>query len=187
MRRIVIGTFILALAGCFVPGTYYDPFDEYVRGVRFFDRGDYETARQIWEPMADAGDCDAQFRMGLLYFLGYGVSRDVSKTLELWRAAADRGQPRAQIGLGDIYLMSEQDTQLFCRIRCDGIMADRPFAYGWYLVAQRRAYYDNDKKYLASVIPRARTLISSDQATERERWANAWVATPSDCKPRQLL
>jgi TPR repeat protein len=105
----------LFLAAC---ATYYDPADRYVRGLRFFDRGDYRTARQQWEPLAAAGDCDAEFRLGLLYFLAYGVNRDVPKALALWNSAANRGQPRAQSALGDVYFRSEADTQLFCRIDC---------------------------------------------------------------------
>ena len=187
MTRTMFYVCCLLLAGCFVPGTYYDPFDEYVRGVRFFDRGDYATAKQIWEPLAAADDCDAQFRLGTLYFLALSVERDVPKALELWHTAADRGQSRAQTAIADVLLMSEKDTQLFCRIGCQGIPADRPAAYQWYLVAQQRVYYDNDKKYLASVIPRARNLLSSDETRSAETSAAVWTPHPNDCKPRHLL
>jgi len=50
---------LLAFAGC-IPGTYYDPSDPYVRGLRNFDRGLFYKALGDWEPLARAGDCDAQ-------------------------------------------------------------------------------------------------------------------------------
>jgi len=186
LRSITHAFFLLLLAGCFVPNTYYDPFDGYVRGVRFFDRGEYVVAKQIWEPLAAANDCDAQFGLGLLYFLAHGVERDVPRAIQLWRTAADRGQPRAQIALGDVLLRSENDTRLFCRFGCEGVVADRPAAYRWYLIAQPRAYYKNDENYLASVIPRARGFLSPDQVRSAEASAAAWTPQPDDCKPRRL-
>jgi len=178
----------IAAALCLVAcGTYYDPGDRYVRGLRVFDRGDYTTARQMWEPLVAAGDCDAEFRLGLLYFLAYGVDRDVPKALALWDSAANRGQPRAQYALGDVYFHSETDTRLFCRFGCDHVPQDLARAYKWYLLAEKSAAYDNDKKYVAEVLPRIRARLSGEQRSEGEREAARWQPTPQACKPRRLL
>jgi hypothetical protein len=63
---------LAALLGGCVPGTYYDPTDNYVRGLRLFGRGQPENAILLWKPLADAGDCDAQYGYGTLFFLGAG-------------------------------------------------------------------------------------------------------------------
>lgn len=176
-----------AVAFLMACGTYYDPGDDYVRGVRFFDRGNYVAAKQLWEPLAAKGDCDAEFRLGLLYFLAYGVERDVPKTISLWTSAANRGQPRAQYALGDINFHTEQGTRLFCRIGCEAVKQDLISAYKWYLLAERHAYYDNDKRYVSEVLPRIRSKLSPEQKIEGEAAASAWKPTPVQCRPRELL
>jgi Sel1 repeat-containing protein len=185
-ERLIVLAAALVSAGC-LPGTYYDPVDPYVRGVRFFDRGDYATARQIWEPLVTAGDCDAEFRLGLIYFLALGVNRDVPKALGLWTSAANRGQPRAQYALGDVYFHSEVDTQFFCRFGCENVAQDLVTAYKWYLLAEKSAAYDNDKRYVAEVLPRIRARLSEPQRTEGEHEAAGWRPHPEACKPRRLL
>jgi TPR repeat protein len=88
-------SFLLAipLAAC---GTYYDPGDIYTRGLRWFDRGNYEQARLDWEGLAKTGDCDAQYRLGVLYFLGAGVPQDFAEARKHWLIAANQGQGFAQ-------------------------------------------------------------------------------------------
>ena len=184
VRGLVLTVWVLTLGAC---GTYYDTFDSYVRGARFFDRGDYDTARRIWEPLVAEGDCDAEFRLGLLYFLAYDVERDVPKALALWTSAANRGQPRAQYALGDVYFMSEADTRFFCRIGCEGVRADLVAAYTWYLLAEKSAAYDNDKSYVAGVLPRIRARLTPQQKSEGEVAAARWKPVPAACKPRVLL
>jgi hypothetical protein len=169
-------------------GTYYDPSDTYVIGLRWFDRGDYKTARELWEPLAAKRDCDAEFRLGLLYFLAYGVQRDVPRAISLWTKAANAGQPRAQYALGDLSFNSEADTRLYCRIGCDRLnLEDRAAALKWYLLAQRSATYENDKKYIAGVLPRIRATLTPEQQQTGEQAALQWQPSPSACHPRSLL
>jgi hypothetical protein len=184
LPRAILFVAVVLVAGC---GTYYDPVDRYVRGLRFFDRGDYATARWLWEPLAAASDCDAEFRLGLLYFLAYGVDRDVPKALALWTSAASRGQPRAQCALGDVYFLSEADTRLVCRFGCERVSQDLVVAYTWYLLAEKSALYDTDKTYVAGVLPRIRARLSDQQRREGERAAATWRPQPEACQPRRLL
>jgi TPR repeat protein len=185
LRSVLLGLLTIALAAC---GTYYDPSDKYVVALRWFDRGDYKTARELWEPLAAKGDCDAEFRLGLLYFLAYGVDRDVPKAIALWTKAANAGQPRAQYALGDLALNREADTRLYCRTGCDGLaLEDHQSALTWYLLADRDATYANDRKYLASVIPRSRAVLTDQQQRAAESTSDRWQPTPAACHPRSLL
>ena len=40
------------------------------KGFDAFNRGDYRAALREWRPLAEQGDADAQFRLGLMYFKG---------------------------------------------------------------------------------------------------------------------
>src|SRR5437764_1378019 len=75
---------VAAILGACVPGTYYDPTDRYVMGLRLFDRGQPENVILFWKPLAEKGDCDAQYRYGTLFFLGAGVPKNLDSAREWW-------------------------------------------------------------------------------------------------------
>lgn len=60
-------------------------------GLDAYRSGDFESARQIWQDLADQGDAAAQFNLGTLYDSGEGVAQDTARAAELWAAAADQG------------------------------------------------------------------------------------------------
>lgn len=138
----------LLLSGCLIPGTYYDPFDEYVRGIRFFDRGDVERARVRWERLAKEGDCDAQFRLGTLYFLGTGVPQSYEVAYKWFLTAANQGQANAQGLLATMHAHdvahggSHVKTIRFdCSHGC-GLEKNLVDAYKWARLAERVAAYE---------------------------------------------
>lgn len=66
-------------------------------------RGDYATAIQLLEPLANGGNAPARFTLGFLYLNGYGVPKDLNKGLELYELSAAQGYAEAQYNLGVIY------------------------------------------------------------------------------------
>jgi uncharacterized protein len=39
---------------------------DYDKGVAAYNAGDYATARQEWRPLAEQGDAEAQFSLGIM-------------------------------------------------------------------------------------------------------------------------
>jgi TPR repeat protein len=68
-----------------------------------YNRGDYETARRLWLPLAEVGNTDAQTKLGLIYEKGQGVPHDYAAATMWYRKAADQGDPTAQFFLGMMY------------------------------------------------------------------------------------
>ena len=66
-------------------------------------RGDYAMALKEFRPLAQEGDADAQFNLGLMYSEGYGVSQDYKEAAQWFRLAAKQGHPDAQLNLGILY------------------------------------------------------------------------------------
>jgi TPR repeat protein len=69
-------------------------------GVDAYKRGDYTTALLEWRPLAEHGDVNAQYNLGVMYDFGKGVPQDFA-TARQWyekaRCAGTRGcaeQPR---------------------------------------------------------------------------------------------
>lgn len=69
--------------------------DDYDTGLEAFNTLDYETALAIWQPLAEAGDADAQFGLGQMYGNGFGVMMDDAAALKWYGLAADQGHGKA--------------------------------------------------------------------------------------------
>ncbi len=60
------------------------------RGTRAFENGDYRTARYELEPLANAGNADAQYVIGFMHALGRGYPKDLVQA-EKWFILSARG------------------------------------------------------------------------------------------------
>lgn len=69
--------------------------DDYDTGLEAFNTLDYETALAIWQPLAEAGDANAQFGLGQMYGNGFGVMMDDAAALKWYGLAADQGHGEA--------------------------------------------------------------------------------------------
>ena len=91
----ITGTFTV-LSLLFSPVSWGDDFE---KGQEAYNIGDYETAIAQWQPLAESGDADGQFGMGLLYANGFGVMLDDNQALHWYGRAADQNHAKAQCNL----------------------------------------------------------------------------------------
>ena len=182
--------FLLFFSGC---ATYFDPSDEYVRGLRFFDRGAFGSANTIWEELARAGDCDAQFRLGTLYFLGAGVPQSDETARDWLLAAANQGQAFAQ---GLLAIMHAHDTIRISTVARDltfdctqgcGIEKNMVAAYKWASLSERFSVYDGHRKSIQEILVKYGQALSTGQIADAKQQAQDWKPSPSQCKQRKLL
>lgn len=75
----------------------------YQKGEAASREGDMATALKDLTPAAEAGNADAQGRLGEMYQTGRGVDTDYEKALYWLQKAADQGNARAYLNLGLIY------------------------------------------------------------------------------------
>jgi len=68
-----------------------------------YERRDYDTALKEWRPLAEQGDADAQFNLGVMYDMGLGVPQDYQEAVRWYRRAAEQGNAGAQNNLGFMY------------------------------------------------------------------------------------
>ena len=98
--RIVPGIILSALSLIYFSTGWSADF---AKGQEAFESGDYETALAEWQSLAEEGQADAQFGMGLLYASGFGVSLDDSLALQWYLSAADQGHAEAQCNIAVMY------------------------------------------------------------------------------------
>ena len=66
-------------------------------------RGDYATAYKIILPLAERGEADAQYSLGVMYSNGLSVPQDYKEAVAWYRKAAEQGLAAAQNNLGFMY------------------------------------------------------------------------------------
>ncbi len=84
------------------------------------------TALREWRPLAEQGNANAQFFLGVMYDKGQGVRQDLREAARWFRKAAEQGVAEAQSNLGFMYGYGE------------GVPQDYAQAYMWYDLAASR-------------------------------------------------
>lgn len=75
------------------------------RGRRAYMAGRFDDALEIWLPLAEAGDNEAQSWVGSLYANGDGVEVDNAQAFAWYLRAAEGGNVQAQSNVGALYAM----------------------------------------------------------------------------------
>ena len=118
--------------------------------------GDYRTARNLWELLADQGNARAQNNLGLMYVNGEGAQQDDKEALSWFRKAADQGYVGAQKNIGLMYLKGQ------------GVQQDYKEAAVWYRKAAEQG--DADAQH------RLGFMYSLGQGVQKDdREAVAWL------------
>lgn len=91
----------LALAGC---GDHaQNDAVSYQQGVDAYAKGDFAAALEKFKPLAEHGNAQAQFSLGLMYRKGLGVAQSEKEAGIWFGKAAEQGQVDAQENLGLSY------------------------------------------------------------------------------------
>jgi TPR repeat protein len=98
--RNLIKAGLVALVLCLAAPVAAGPFED---GVAAAERGDFATALQLWQPLANQGDPRARQSLGNMYANGQGVPQDDAEAVKWFRKAADQGDPGARYNLGVTY------------------------------------------------------------------------------------
>jgi len=88
---------VLGTAGC---GSSLAGVEE---GVAALLKGDYATALKEFQPLAERGDAEAQYRLGRMYEFGRGVLTNMPQAMSWLNKSAAQGNASAQTELGAIY------------------------------------------------------------------------------------
>ena len=152
-QRLVILALGLLLAGC--NSGAEDP-----RAA--FENQQYELARDLWLPRAEAGDPAAQNAIGTIYYLGLGVGRNDDKALQWFEKAARQGHPGAQRNAGMMYL--------------DGRGADQDYltAYMWFYAADKQGN-DSADMYINTLVNK----LTPTQQIKARRTADQFIINPT--------
>ena len=158
---------------------------------------DFDTGLYLkkWRPLAEQGDAEAQYNLGLMYDLG--IDRpDYAEAVKWYRLAAEQGLAEAQASLGVMYyqgkgvprdyaevvkwyrLAAEQGyllAQVVLGIMYhigEGVPRDYVQAHMWYSLAAERRWHQLD--VMVSNRDDIEANMTPDQVAEAERLAREW-------------
>jgi len=72
-------------------------------GMAAYRAKEYPKAAELWQPLAEKGEAEAQFYLGTLYAEGQGVSHDDATAFKWFERAANQGNAMAQYNVGASY------------------------------------------------------------------------------------
>ena len=76
-------------------------------GHAAFDAKHYKEAYALWQPLAEKGDPDAQYNLGLLYMNGFGVGKNERMALMWFIRAGQQGLADAQYNAGVMFYLGK--------------------------------------------------------------------------------
>jgi TPR repeat protein len=118
MFKMILVCTLLAIAGC--GGSAQKDAALYQAGVEAYAKGDYATALGKFQPLAEKGNAQAQFDLGVMYRQGQGVAQSDAEAVAWWTKAAEQGHVEAQDNLGLRYARGQGVAQ-------DWVQADKWF------------------------------------------------------------
>jgi len=184
---LTIMTFLsMAIAAC-------EKNDEHQREV-------YDKAYAQNRSLAEKGDAEAQYNLGLIYDKGMGVPQDDLEAIRWYWKAAEQGDPLAQYRLGFKYAngqgIPKNDTMAikWFRKAADqglpqsqynlgimyhhgrGVPQDNVMAYVWYKLAASRypAYEEEDREQAVNNRDIVASKMTPEQIAEAQRMAREW-------------
>ena len=124
-------------------------------------RKDYPTALRLLEPLAKAGNAQAQTRLGLLYYNGQGVRESNADAVIWFERAARQGLAEAQYQLANMYTFGMAS-----------VPADTDpsrIAAQWYFEAANQGHAE--AQYSLGIL-----FLTGSGVTQSNEEANKWIA-----------
>ena len=110
---------------------------EYDKAITLMQGGDAKSALRLLKELASDGSADAQFKLGVFYQKGEGISRDLARAALWFEKAALQDHPKAQYNLGLMY----KDGL--------GVEADHRRAMMWWELAAKQGHVNSQFNLVA--------------------------------------
>lgn len=121
---------------------------DFQKGWQAYSSGDYATALAEWQALADAGDANACYGLGLMYGNGFGVDMNDDNALKYYTCAAEQGHAEAQNNLGVMHQngwgvpQSDEIALEWFRLAAEQGITGAQMALGRYYAMDFLASYD---------------------------------------------
>ncbi len=187
--RVIVAASLVLISTAAYTGDFQKGWDAY-------NSADYATALSEWQALADSGDVDASYGMGLLYGNGFGVDMNDELALKYYGIAAEQGHGDAAFNLAVMYQngwgVPQDDTTAnsWYRVAADKGNTEAQMALGRYFAMDFLDTYNPVEAYkwfkLAEMLGDygalekrefMATRMTADQVAEGDKLVETWVQT----------
>ncbi len=132
-------------------------------GIEAYTIGDFPKAIAEFQALADQGDIDGQYFLGLFYHNGFGVKRDQAESLKWFLKAAQQGDARSQYYAGIMHAAGQ------------GVAKDLAVADMWLSLsaANPKSSY-RDSLYTKEEIDKIEKKMTPEQIAQAKDLAKSW-------------
>lgn len=142
MRQFILSLFLI-FGLCFPANA-----DDYGIALNALKSGDFATALELWNRLAEQGNSKAQIKLGFMYEKGRGVQKDYKIAFEWYQRAALQGDGEAQHKVGTMYHEGH------------GVRQEYKAAVKWYALAAQQG--DADAQTMLSYVYTNGHAVSQD-------------------------
>ncbi|VAV82937.1 hypothetical protein MNBD_DELTA01-1995 [hydrothermal vent metagenome] len=128
-------------------------FAGFKEGEEAYNKGDYVAALHELRPLAEEGDAQAQYHLGIMYAGGLGVRKDYAETVQWFKKAAKQGFTKAQNDIGVMYYIGY------------GVPKDYVLSYMWLNIAN----VNQDNKAARELLNDLEKAMTPAQIAEAQR------------------
>ncbi len=146
-------------------------------GLDAFNSGDYDTAMAEWQPLAEAGDADGQYGLGMMYGNGFGVDMNDDQALNYYGLASEQGHADAQYKLGVMHQngwgvpMNEVEAAQLFEMAAESGHVDAQIGLGQIYSADYSPLYNKAEAYkwfgVASFLGNMNAAVAREELAER--------------------
>jgi hypothetical protein len=173
---------LVAIGGAATAG----PFED---AAAAYHRGDYAAALRLWRPLAEQGDADAQFHLGVMYESGQGVLRSDAEAINWYRKAAEQDDAVAQFNLGVLYAKglspNHAEAALWYRLAADHGLGGAQFNLGMMYAEGQDVPQDYVQAYMWLHLAAAQ--LPSLGTNQRNTTVHARDRVASTMTPQQIV
>ena len=131
-------------------------------GMNAYQRGYYAAAWEEWRPLAEQGNAEAQYYLGVMHQNGEGVSQNYALAVLRYFQAAEQGLSGAQRSLGVMYA------------RGDGVPQGFVFAHMWLSLAVARIPPGVTRDEVTNFRDGIAKYMTPAEVAEAQRFAKQW-------------
>ena len=92
-----------------------ESFADFDRGLKEFNKGNYELALDIWEPLANEGVSNAQYNVGLMHHNGLGTKQDFKQAYKWLLKSSEQGNLNSIRLISTMYALGNGVDKNFVR------------------------------------------------------------------------
>ncbi len=167
---------------------------DFQKGWEAYSSTDYATALAEWQELADAGDKNASYGMGLLYGNGFGVDMNDDLALKYYGVAAEQGHADAQFNLAVMHQngwgvpQSDDKANEYYKLAAEQGITQAQIALGRFYALDFLDSYDPIEAYKWFTLAEAlgdvdaavkrefiASRMTSDQVIEADGLVNIWM------------